>query len=137
MELDLTSGMGNLGYLTNQSQGIAIWSIVSIVLALVGGIVVYILFLKPNKKVDNKFLAWLKEFLNFKTFVIEDVLKITYVILAIFITLSSFGLIGVSFVSFLTTLIFGNIVLRIAYEASMILIMIWKNTKEINGKLKK
>ena len=129
--------MNNLTLSTGPSNGAVIWSIVSIVLALVGGILVYVLFLRPKTKVDNKFLAWLKEFLNFKTFVIEDVLKITYVILAIFVTLSSFGLIGTNFAGFLMTLIFGNIILRIAYETSMILIMIWKNTKEINNKMNK
>ena len=68
---------------------------------------------------------------------LEELLKITYLILTIFITLSSFSLIAVSFVSFLCTLIFGNIVLRITYELSILLIKICKNTSDINDKLKK
>lgn len=68
---------------------------------------------------------------------IEPILKVTYLILAIFITLVSLGLIGKSFVGFILTLTLGNIVLRIIYEASLILLMIWKNTTEINKKMKK
>ena len=67
--------------------GAAVWTVVSLILALVGGIVVYYLFLKPDKKVENKFLNWLKDFLNFKKMLIEEILKVTYVILTIFITL--------------------------------------------------
>ena len=67
---------------------------------------------------------------------IEPILKVTYLILAIFITLYSFGLIGVSFVAFLLTLTLGNILLRLVYETTLILLMIWKNTTEINKKMK-
>ena len=72
-----------------------------------------------NKKEDNKYLAWFKDFANFKKMLIEPILKVTYLILAIFITLYSFGLIGVSFVAFLLTLTLGNILLRLAYETSI------------------
>ena len=116
--------------------GAAVWTVVSLILALVGGIVVYYLFLKPDKKVENKFLNWLKDFLNFKKMLIEEILKVTYVILTIFITLFSFNLIGVNFLSFLLLLVFGNIALRLIYEGSLMLIMIWRNTADINKKMK-
>ena len=67
---------------------------------------------------------------------IETILKITYIFMAIFITLSSFALIRLSFLSFLVTLVFGNIITRIIYELILITIMIWKNTAEIKNKLK-
>ena len=119
------------------NTGVLVWSIVSLILAIIGAIVGYFLFLKPDKKVDNKFLAWVKEFFNFKKMVIEDLLKIFYAFTAIFITLSSFSLISVSFFSFIMFLIFGNLLARITFEASLILIMIWKNTNDINKKIKK
>lgn len=115
----------------------AIWVIVSLVLAIIGGVTAYFLFVKNDKKLENKNLMWLKNFLNFKKMLIEDLLKITYLILAIFITLYSFALIAVNFFAFVLVLTLGNLMLRLVYEASLVLIMIWKNTTEINKKLKK
>ena len=67
---------------------------------------------------------------------IETILKITYIFIALLITLGSFALIGTSFIAFILTLIFGNILARVIYEASLIVIMIWKNTTEIKKNLK-
>ncbi len=116
--------------------GSGVWTIIALILAIIGGILVYFVFLKPEKPVEGKFLNWLREFLNFNEMVIETILKVTYLILAIFITLASFNLISTSFVSFLLTLTLGNVLLRVIYEASLILIMIWKNTTDINKKMK-
>lgn len=123
-------------YLETRVTGAAVWTIVSFILAIVGGLVVYFLFFKSDKKTSNKYLDWIKEFFNFKKMLIEDILKIVYVVLTIFITLMSFELITVNFIAFLLTLILGNLVLRIIFELSLIRIMIWKNTNEINKKLK-
>ena len=67
----------------------------------------------------------------------EPVLKALYCILALFITLYSFALISESFVGFLLFLIFGNVITRLCYEGSMIILMIWRNTADINKKLDK
>lgn len=131
--------MYDYNYMTNTTssiQGSIVWFIIAAVLAVIGGIVIYFLFVRTDKKEDNKYLAWFKDFANFKKMLIEPILKVTYLILAIFITLYSFGLIGVSFVAFLLTLTLGNILLRLAYETTLILLMIWKNTIEINKKMK-
>lgn len=131
--------MYDYNYMTNTTssiQGSFVWFIIAAVLAVIGGIVIYFLFVRTDKKEDNKYLAWFKDFANFKKMLIEPILKVTYLILAIFITLYSFGLIGVSFVAFLLTLTLGNILLRLAYETTLILLMIWKNTTEINKKMK-
>ena len=55
----------------------------------------------------------------------------------IFITLTSFNLISYSFPAFLLYLIGFNLLIRVVYEASMMMVGIWKNTKEINKKMKK
>ena len=131
--------MYDYDYMTNTAssiQGSFVWYIIAAVLAVIGGIVIYFLFVRTDKKEDNKYLAWFKDFANFKKMLIEPILKVTYLILAIFITLYSFGLIGVSFVAFLLTLTLGNILLRLVYETTLILLMIWKNTTEINKKMK-
>jgi len=112
-----------------------VWTIIAAVLALVGGILTYILFLKGKTTYNNKFVLWLKDFLDFKKMTLEVILKVTYIIFALFITLASFGLIGTSFVGFLLSLVFGNLFVRIGYETAILLLMIFKNTSEINKKL--
>ncbi len=67
----------------------------------------------------------------------ESLLKIAYIILALFITLSSFATIGSNFLGFLLTLIVGNIIARLIYEFALILLVICRNTTEINKKLTK
>ena len=124
------TGMSNFG------MGGAVWLIVALILSLIGCFVVYFLFVKKNTKLSNKFLIWLRDFLRFDKMLIETILKITYIFVALFITLGSFAIIGTSFLSFLLTLVFGNIVARVVYEASLIVIMIWKNTNEIKKNLK-
>ena len=122
---------------TNGVEFMGIWGIVSLILAIVGGLVLYFLFFKPDKKVENKYFAWAKEFFNFRKMLIEDMLKVLYLVLTIFITLYSLALISVSFISFLLVLIVGNVVLRLSFEGALLIIMIWKNTNEINKRLKK
>ena len=112
------------------------WTIVALILSIVGGILAYFLFVKKDVKIQNKYLLWLKSFLDFKEILIETILKVTYLIFAIFITLTAFKLISVSFMGFLATLVLGNVLLRLGYEASLMFVMIWKNTSEINKKLK-
>lgn len=113
-----------------------IFLITSIVVAIVGGIAVYFTYL--NKKNEyNGFLKILHDFLNFKLLIIENILKLTYLILAVFVTLYSFIYIGISFISFLITLLLGNLTLRISYELILLLIKICKNIEEINSKMKK
>ena len=68
--------------------------------------------------------------------IIENILRILYIITAIFITLSSFALISSSFLSFLLALIVGNILARVSYELLLVLLVICRNTTEINRKLK-
>ena len=62
---------------------------------------------------------------------IEPLLKIAYYIATIFVVLFSFSLISVSFITFLVVLVLGPICLRLGYEAMMMFIMIWRNTRDI------
>ena len=135
-------GYGAATQATKVSAGagfFGIWQIVAVILAVIGGLLVYFLFVKPDKEQSNKFLAWLKDFCNFKKMLIEVLLKIGYIIAALFVTIGSigfFGLGGIGFLLFLFSLTFGNIILRVIYEAALLKIMIWKNTTEINNKMK-
>ena len=114
----------------------AVWLIISLILSFIGCFFIYFMFVKKDGKEKNKYLAWLKSFLRFDNMLIENILKIDYRFAALFITLSSFAVIGTSFLGFLTTLIFGNLITRIVYEFALIIIMIWKNTTEIKNKTK-
>ena len=117
---------------SSASSSMGVWSIVSLVLAIIGGIVLYFLFTsKKNKGEFKGFVAWLHSFLRFDKMMIEAIIKILYLILAIFITLASFELIGTNFLLFILTLTLGNVFIRIIFEFSILGIQLWKNTTEI------
>ncbi len=127
--------MFNVG-MASSSNASAIWSIISVVLAVVGGIVLYFTFLR--KKNDGKFkgfLGWLYDFLTFKKMMIEEILRVCYLIMAIFITLASFT--AGNFLATLIVLVLGNVMVRMIYEFSLILLIICRNTTNINDKLNK
>ncbi len=130
-----TGGATQTSSMSSMSTGSMIWMIIALILAIVGGFLVYFMFVKgKNKFANNKFLTWLKDFLDFKVFWIETIAKISYLILALFITLGSFSLIGSSFLAFVGALVLGNLGLRVMYEGTLVMLMIWKNTAEINKK---
>jgi len=124
-------GMGGL-------PGEIIWIIIAAVIAVIGGLVLYFTFLsKRNEERFKGFWKWTYDFLNFKKFTIEAILKITYLMLTLFITLGSFAIIPSSPLGFLAALILGNLILRIIYEFSLVMLIICRNTTEINSKLNK
>ena len=113
-------------------------TVILFLIALVGGICVYLMFVKSDEEPKDPRLLKLKEFLSFKKMIIEGLLKATYIIFALFVTLSSFQImIGTSFITGLMMLILLNIMLRIGYEASLIVLLIWRNTSDISKKLGK
>lgn len=121
----------------SQAESSLTWMAIALLLAIIGGILIYFLFLK--KENENKytgFVKYLYEFLSFKKMWLETILKVSYLILTIYITLTSFELISTSFMAFVLTLVFGNIILRVIYELSLVLLTICRNTTEINKKLK-
>ena len=131
--------MYNYDYINSPSntaalEGSAIWGIIASVLAVIGGILVYFLFIKKDNKGLSKKLVTLKELLDFRIMIIEPILKVLYLIGTIYVILVSFSFISVSFLLFLVILILGPIVIRLVYEGFQIMIMIWKNTKEIAQK---
>lgn len=113
-------------------------TVILFLIALVGGICAYLMFVKSDEEPKDSRLLKLKEFLSFKKMIIEGLLKATYIIFALFITLYSFQImVGTSFITGLMLLILLNIMLRIGYEASLIVLLIWRNTSDINKKLGK
>ena len=113
-----------------------VWTIVSIVLALGAGITFYFIFIR-SKKSFKGFLKVMHDFFTFKTLFLEEIIKVTYMVLAFFTTLVSIVYIWPNPLNFLIVLVGGNVALRILYELFTLLIKICKNTTEINEKLKK
>ncbi len=125
---------------TSAAAGASIWGIIALVLAIVGGIVVYFLFVNAKTEPKGKFAKWLKDFLSFKIMWIEPILKVVYYVATIFTVLYSFTFLalgGYGFLMFLMCLVLGPIIIRIVYEATMMFIMIWRNTRDIAENTKK
>ena len=136
-------GYDNLGSSLNSGLaagvGVSVWLIIALILSLVGCFLVYFMFVKKDNKLNNPKLEWLRSFLRFDKMLIEVILKIAYIFAALFVTLGSFAFFAFGFGGFLLcllTIVFGNLVTRICYEAMLMRIMIWKNTTEINQKIK-
>lgn len=115
----------------------AAWGTIALILAIIGGILVYFLFLKKdNENNFTGFKKYLYEFLSFKKMWLETILKISYLIITIYLSLMSFELIKTSFLLFVLTFALGNLIVRVIYELSLLLLTICRNTTEINKKLK-
>ncbi len=122
----------NYGQSVNNLENIAIWTIVSLILAIIGGVLVYFLFVKGKNLKLSPTLKKIRDLLDFKVMLIEPILKIVYLISTIFVILVSFSAISQNFLLFLLILILGPVFIRLIYEASLMLVMIWKNTKQIS-----
>ncbi len=133
-----SNSLSSLSRTSSAMDTLGVWSIIALVIAVIGGIALYFTFL--NKKNDGKwtgFLGWLYNTLTFKNMIVETILKILYLVIAIFITLYSLGLIAVNIILALGVLVIGNIILRVCYEFMLLAIITCRNTSDINSKLNK
>lgn len=114
-----------------------VWVIVSVLLAVIGGIVLYnTYFSKSNEDKFTGIKKVLYDFVNFKFTIIEPIFKVLYLILAIALTLSSLSLITTNFFKFIAVIVFGNIVVRLAFELLLLTLKLMKDVSEINKKIK-
>lgn len=122
---------------TSSLAGSLVWTIIAVVLAVIGGIALYFtVFSKNNEKKYTGFMAKLYEWFQFKYFVIDDLFRITYIVSALALTLLSFNLISTSFLSFILVLVLGNIGLRVSFELLMLFTEMCYNIRSINKKMK-
>lgn len=122
----------NLITLGSELSGSLVWTIISLVVAILGGIVLYFLF--TSKEFEPKLKGTIKtlsEYLTFEKGIVRPLLKIAYLVLMIYVTLSSFALIKISFVAFLAKLIIGNLMLRIVFELTLIMIELASDVKQL------
>lgn len=131
-----TTGNGSSAAILALSGVDSTWLTVAIVLSVIGGILAYVLFVKGKTKLTG-FWAELRELCDFKKLIVEDALKIIYLVFAIFITLTSLSMISQSFLGALMCFLIGNLTLRISCELVSLGIMMYRNLVEINAKLKK
>lgn len=118
-------------------SSISMFSIIALIIALAAAIVIYFVFM--DKANENKYEGAVKkiyDFLHFTTFVIEPLIKIAYIFSTIYITIIAFGTLQYSVYTFFKIFFFGNILLRMLYEAAMISYRLFINVKEINKKMK-
>lgn len=116
--------------------GTEVWIIISCILAVIGGIALYVMFLTPkNEKNIQGNLVKLHQFFNFKITIIQPILKVFYLICAIAVTLSAFAYLGTNFFKFAIVIVFGNIALRICFEVLLLLMTLTNNVNEINKKM--
>ena len=106
------------------------WLTIATFIALALAIVCYILFVRPKRNYNNKFVNYVRNFLNFDELVIEPLVKILYIFVTVYVILSSFSYISVSFWTFLTYLVGGLVAARLVYEIVMVIVGIYKNTKK-------
>ena len=135
-----SSSSSRYGSVADTAAGVGIWLIIACILSIIGGILVYFLFVKSKNEPKGKFTKWLKDFLSFKVMWIEPILKVVYYIATIFVMLFSFTYLaagGTGILLFFLTLILGPVLVRIFYEMTMMFIMIWHNTQEIADNTKK
>ena len=129
-------GYGAQNVITSSSNGSSL-TFAILIISIAAAIVIYVLFLdKEKSKSYSNGIRKLYDFLQFDTFLLEKILKIAYIFLAIYLTLSSIATIGSNVILALIMLVFGNIILRVIFEFLMVTYKICTNVSEINKKLK-
>lgn len=115
--------------------------IISFIVAIAATVLAFVFLLpEKNRAKLNGFFKKLADILNFKSFLIEKVLKFTYIALSVFVFLFGFFMLfmqeygqSLALAGFLI-MIFVPILLRLIYEASMLFIVLTKNVIELNKK---
>lgn len=127
--------------ITNTAKSFSIsevWVIISILLAVIGGVFLFTNYFGKDK--EGTYTGYKKkiyDFINFKITIIEPIFRVLYLIAAIAITLASFSYITTNFFEFIGTLVFGNILARLAFELLLLVLKLFKDVSEIKDSLKK
>ena len=111
-------------------------TIVVIILALAATVAAYILIMPEKKRSQlSGAAALLHDVFQFKSFLLEKIVKFLYVFFTILFVILGFFTLFKSFGSGLLLMLLGPIVLRLVFETFMLTIMLVKNVIEINRKL--
>ena len=140
----LLSGIqSNMNSTSSAMQGIQVWTIVATILAIVGAILVYFLYIKSKTNFKG-FAKTLRDYLSGDMIHIESLAKMFYYAALIYVILSSINYLimigmggvdaGSCILSFFMQLLLGPIIVRFNFEIVMMFIRIWKNTENLNKK---
>lgn len=137
-QYDIDSGINNITNNANSFTLSEVWIIISLLLAVIGGVFIFTTyFSKDKEKKYNGLKKKAYDFINFKITLIEPIFKLLYLISAIAITLCSFVCITENFFYFIGLLIFGNIMLRIIFELLLLTLKLFKDVSKIEKQIKK
>lgn len=121
-------------------------SILSFILAIAATVLAFVFILsKKGRSSQNPFIKFLVNVCDFRSLIIEKILKALYIfstaftILYGFLGIFDFGsyMYGATLLQSLLTMILGPIVVRIIYELIMLAVLAVKNIIQINNKLSK
>ena len=109
-------------------------TVLAALVIVAGGLALYFLFVrKPNR--FQGAAAKLHDALNFRTFYTEKLLRALYSITVVTIVVYSVVLLFTHFFTALLVFVLGNLVARIVYEYALLLLVLCRNTQEINRKM--
>ena len=108
--------------------------VLALIVILAGGLALYFLFVrKPNT--FQGAAAKLHDALTFRTFYTEKLLRALYSIVVVGIVVYSVILLFSNFFGALLVFIGGNLIARIVFEFALLLLVLCRNTQEINQKM--
>lgn len=122
----------------NFENFVSVMAVLGLVIGVIGAFVIFFWFM--SRKNEDHFTGRLKkayDFLHFRFYIIEGILKFCYVLMAsvcttvgVFLTVSIVA-IGPG----MLLLVVGNLIVRIAYEFLLMLVLACKHLGEINQKI--
>lgn len=126
---------GGLGYYGMSATPILV--VIGIIAGLVIGILACVLVLPAKSRAGlSPFFQKIHDYVQFKYLWIESIIKVLYIITTCVITLVGFLLLfGYTFFLGLLLMVFGIIINRLIYEGILVMILILRNTQQINDKM--
>ncbi len=121
-------------------------SVLAVVLAIVATVLAFVVVLsKKGRESQNPFMKFLVNVCDFRSLIIEKILKALYIFSTSFIILKGvlgifdFGSYnyGLNLITSILTAVLGPIFIRIVYELLMLTVILVKNVIQINNKLSK
>ena len=112
-------------------------TVIGVIAGLVIGILACVLVLPVKRRQElNPFFKKVHDFVQFKYLWIESIIKVIYIITTCVVTLVGFLLLfGPTFLLGLLLMFTGVILNRLLYEGILIIILILRNTQQINDKM--
>ena len=115
---------------------LGIVAVVSLIIALVA----FFTITMKKKAPKGKFMNYLREFLNFRRVWVASILKFIYLFFATLLTIGSIVMmffggehVAQMIIICLLVLVFGNVLLRVGFEMTMITIGLWENTNDMRA----